>query len=149
MIAYEEFETKTGGCLDAVDITPEIEELVQSSRVTNGTALVFSPHTTCCIVVSSVPKATAERLAETMESLAPQDLYYAHDDFEIRTENLVEHEDESPNARSHILHVFAGRPSECIPVVDGHLALGDRRRVLFVELDSSRPRRYCVQVLGE
>lgn len=109
--------------------------------------VVFSPHTTCCILVGPRdPSALADALARTMDAVAPSDGYYAHDDFQIRTENLVE--DEPPNARSHLLHVFAGRPSECVPIVNGELALSPDQRVLFVELDSSRSRRYCVQVVG-
>ena len=88
-----------------------------------------------------------KQLEEAMHNLAPDDLYYQHDDFSIRTENMTE--DELPNAPSHIFHVFAGKTSECIPVLDGGLLLGAGQRVLFVELDSSRPRRYCIQVVGE
>jgi thiamine phosphate synthase YjbQ (UPF0047 family) len=82
-----------------------------------------------------------------MLKLAPDDLYYQHDDFSIRTENMTE--DEPPNAPSHLFHVFVGKTSECIPIVEGGPLLGDDQRVLFVELDSSRPRRYCIQVVGE
>ena len=82
-----------------------------------------------------------------MKMLAPEEEYYEHDDFSIRTENMTE--DEPPNAPSHIFHVFLGRASECIPIVDGELSLGRGQRVLFVELDSSRPRRYVIQAVGE
>jgi len=42
-----------------------------------------------------------------------------------------------------------GKASETLPIVDGEIPLGPNQRVLFVELDSSRDRRYCVQVIGE
>lgn len=147
MITYEEFETKTGGRLDTVDITDEVRQCVQAAGVEQGNVLVFSPHTTCVVLIASTGTRTAKDLALAMESLAPADVYYAHDDLDIRTENLVD--DEPANAPAHILHVFAGRASEAIPVVDGDVALSDTQRVLFVELCSSRLRRYCIQVVGE
>jgi secondary thiamine-phosphate synthase enzyme len=147
VIAFEEYEVKTGGRLDAVDITQEVEDIVRSSRVSQGSVLVFSPHTTCCVMIAHRDERTAERVEQIMELLAPSNGYYAHDDLSIRTENLMENE--SANAPAHLFNVFAGKTSECIPVIDGHIGLGEEQRVLFVELDSSRKRRYFLQVVGE
>ena len=147
MILFKEFETKTGCKLDALDVTEDVTDLVRSSGVKEGSVLVFSPHTTCCVMVAAPGAATVAALQDAMERVAPVAAYYAHDDLDVRTENLVE--DESANAPAHIFHVVAGRASECIPVTNGELRLGTWQRILFVELDCSRPRRYCVQVLGE
>jgi secondary thiamine-phosphate synthase enzyme len=147
VIVFEEFETKTGGRLDAVDITGEVIDVVRASGVRQGNALVFSPHTTCCVLLATKGDGMLAALKRAMRTIAPDDGYYAHDDFAIRTENLAE--DEPANAPAHIVHVFVGKSSECIPIVDGELSIGADQRVLFVELDSSRPRRYCVQVIGE
>ncbi|CAN5592110.1 secondary thiamine-phosphate synthase enzyme YjbQ [soil metagenome] len=147
VIVFEEFETKTGGRLDVLDITQEVLDVVRSSGVMDGSVLVFSPHTTCCVLIAPAGGQTSETLARAMETLAPASGYYVHDDFAIRTENLTE--DEPPNAPAHLFNVFAGKTSECIPIVRGRLALGNQQRVLFVELDSSRKRRYLLQVLGE
>ena len=147
MILYEEFETKTGGRLDALDVTAEVRDLVAASGIKDGSVLVFSPHTTCCVLVSNGSGQMLEALERSMDALAPEDGYYEHDDFSIRTENLMD--DEPENAPAHLVHVFAGKTSEVIPVVDSRPALGDDQHVMFVELCSSRPRRYCIQVLGE
>lgn len=147
VVIFEEFETKTGGRLDALDITQEVLDVVRVSGASHGCALVFSPHTTCCVLVAAPGLETVESLQRAMDAIAPADGYYAHDDLSIRTENLVE--GEPANAPAHIFNVFAGKASESIPIVDGRLFLGDEQRVLFVELDCSRTRRYCVQVVGE
>ena len=147
MIHLQEFETKTGGRLDTVDITAEVAQTVEESGVRDGSVLVFSPHTTCCILIAEPSPQMRSALEETMERLAPQEAYYAHDDLDIRTENLVD--DEPANAPAHVFQVMAGKASECVPVTEGRLALGDGQRILFVELDSSRERRYCIQVLGQ
>jgi secondary thiamine-phosphate synthase enzyme len=147
VIRYEEFETKTGGRLDAIDITDEVVQTARAAGVVQGSILVFSPHTTCCVMFGTNGPRAAEMMAREMELIAPSEEYYAHDDLEIRTENLVE--DEPPNAPAHLFHMFAGKASEIIPIVDGRVALGESQRVLFVELDCSRLRRYCIQVVGE
>jgi secondary thiamine-phosphate synthase enzyme len=147
MITYEEYETKTGGRLDALDVTQEVREMVETSGINHGSALVFSPHTTCCVLVANGDRSMVGALEKAMRLLEPADGYYEHDDFEIRTENLVD--DEPENAPAHLVNVFAGRTSEVIPVVGGSLALGAEQRVYFIELCSSRLRRYCIQVLGE
>lgn len=147
MILTQEFETKTGGRLDALDITEEVEEVVYHSGVTCGNVLVFSPHTTCCVLIATPGMELLAAMARAMSAIAPDDGYYAHDDLDIRTENLTENE--SANAPAHIVHVFMGKASETVPVVDARVMLGPGQRVLFVELDCSRPRRYCIQVVGE
>ncbi|MBW3594504.1 MAG: secondary thiamine-phosphate synthase enzyme YjbQ [Actinobacteria bacterium] len=147
MIVSREFEVKTGGCFDAVDVTGEVEQTVAESGVGHGSVLVFSPHTTCSVIVGVGGAETARSLQATLDAIQAEDGYYAHDDLAIRTENLVE--DEPANAPAHILHAVVGKTSETIPVVDGRVVLGDGQRVLFVELDASRPRRYLIQVLGE
>jgi secondary thiamine-phosphate synthase enzyme len=147
VILLQEFEIKTGGRLDMVDVTDDILALVRESGVAHGSVLVFSPHTTCCVMLEHPNNGIVGRLERLMELVAPKDGYYAHDDLDIRTENLVE--DEPANAPAHIFNVLAGRTSEAIPVREGGLVLGDDQRVLFVELDCSRKRRYCIQVIGE
>jgi len=147
VVLLEEFETKTGGRLDTIDVTDEVEEVVRESGVDSGSVLVFSPHTTCCVLVARPGRGMVEAMDRAMQTIAPDDGYYAHDDLNIRTENLVE--DEPANAPAHIAHVFLGKASECVPVADGRVQLGPGQRVLFVELDSSRSRRFCIQVVGE
>ena len=147
VITFKEFETKTGGRLDAVDVTSEVAGVVADSGVKSGTALVFSPHTTCCVLLAVPSREMLDALERAMAAIAPNDGYYAHDDFKIRTENLTENE--PANAPAHIIHIFLGKASEAIPIVDGCLSLGEGQRILFIELDSSRARRYTVQVLGE
>jgi secondary thiamine-phosphate synthase enzyme len=147
MVRFEEYETKTGGKLDALDVTDDVNALIDRCGINHGSAIVFSPHTTCCVLVAQPGRPMLEALDRAITTIAPDDGYYAHDDMVIRTENLTENE--PANAPSHIAHVFVGKASECVPVVKNRLQLGDGQRILFVELDSSRERRYCIQVVGE
>jgi secondary thiamine-phosphate synthase enzyme len=147
MIVLREYETKTGGRFDVIDLTDEVSEVVHSSGVGDGTVLIFSPHTTCSVLIGSPGPALISSLERAMDEIAPADAYYAHDDFDIRTENLQDNE--PANAPSHIFHIIAGRVSESVPVENGKVLLGNGQRILFIELDGSRLRRYCIQVVGE
>ena len=147
VIFHKDFSIQTQGRFDIVDITDDLLSIVPASGVVHGTALVFCPHTTCSIVIGRPGDELARSFATAMETICPEDEYYAHDDLSIRTENLVA--DEPANAPAHILNAIMGRASESIPVVGGHLALAPGQRVLFVELDSARPRQYMIQITGE
>ena len=147
MILLREFEAKTGGRFDIIDVTDEVSEVVHQSGVNDGTVLVFSPHTTCSVLLGSPGPTLVSSLERAMAEIAPEDDYYAHDDFEIRTENLQENE--PANAPSHVFHIVAGSVSQSIPVEAGKVLLGNGQRILFIELDGSRLRRYCIQVVGE
>ena len=52
------------------------------------------------------------------------------------------------NGHSHCMSMLLGSAGEAIPVRDGELCLGTWQRVLFLELDRERERRWIVQVVG-
>ena len=147
VIKHKEFETKTGGRFDILDITDDVAATVAETGITDGSVLIFSPHTTCCVLISASGNDIVETLARTVAAIAPEHDYYEHDDLTVRTENLVE--DEPANGPAHIAHAVLGKASESVPVLAGRLGLGAGQRILLVELDSSRQRRYLVQTMGE
>ena len=147
VIFAKEFSISTSGRFDLVDVTEDVLDVVSASGVVDGSALVFCPHTTCSLLIAKPSKELVDSFHSAIETLAPEDAYYAHDDLSIRTENLVD--DEPANAPAHLMNAVMGKVSECLPISGGQLVLGDGQRVLFVELDSSRPRRYLIQVAGE
>ena len=52
------------------------------------------------------------------------------------------------NGHAHCMSMLLGSAGESVPVIDGELALGQWQRVLFIELDRERDRRWLVQVVG-
>jgi thiamine phosphate synthase YjbQ (UPF0047 family) len=46
------------------------------------------------------------------------------------------------------MSMLLGSAGESIPVRDGELALGTWQRVLFIELDRERDRRWLAHVVG-
>lgn len=143
-------ELQTERLFHVTDVTDECHALVGDSGVREGVLTVYSPHTTCAVKINERETCFLEDLRLFMETLVPSAAYYRHDDFEIRDpETLAGLPEEEPiNGHSHIKQMLMGAASESVPVIDGVLGLGRWQRVMFIELDQSRPRRVHLQVQG-
>jgi secondary thiamine-phosphate synthase enzyme len=147
-VFQEERHFRTSGGLHVTDITDDVNEIVRASDVTDGICCVYSPHTTCCIRVNELEAGFFEDFARLLRRLIPDDTYYAHDDWDRRTENICPEDMEIGNGHAHCMSMLLGSAGESIPVADGELALGQWQRVLFIELDRERDRRWLVKVVG-
>jgi secondary thiamine-phosphate synthase enzyme len=133
-----------------IDVTEDVRGVVERAAIVNGMALVYSPHTTCAIVINEPESGFAADFAELLEGLASSDgRYYRHDDLEIRTDGIEEDTAEFPNGHSHCRAGLLASSSETVPVVDGKLMLGKWQRIFVCELDRSRSRKVFIQVIGE
>jgi secondary thiamine-phosphate synthase enzyme len=146
---FENHNFSTADCGQFVDMTDDLRDLVGRSEVRDGMALVYSPHTTCAILINEREAGFVGDFNSLMESLVPVDGPYRHDDLEARTENLDDDPHEIPNGHAHCRHALIGSASQAIPIVDGELMLGRWQRVFFLELDRPRDRRVLMQVMGE
>ena len=147
-VFQRETNLRTAGGLTVTDITSEVNEAVQESGIREGIACVYSPHTTCCVRVNEWETGFLEDFARMLQALVPSDRYYAHDDWDRRTENMCPEDMEAGNGHAHCMAMLLGAAGESVPVHDGELALGTWQRVLFLELDRERDRRWVVQVVG-
>jgi secondary thiamine-phosphate synthase enzyme len=139
---------RTSGGLTVTDITEEVERAVRDSGVDHGIACVYSPHTTCCVRVNEFEAGFLEDFASLLRRLVPSESYYAHDDWDRRTENICPEDMITGNGHAHCMAMLLGPAGEAVPVREGRLALGEWQRVLFFELDRERDRRWIVQVVG-
>jgi secondary thiamine-phosphate synthase enzyme len=145
---HQEVRLRTAGGLTVTDITHEVQEAVRRSGVQDGICCVYSPHTTCSVRVNEFERGFLEDFAVLLRRIVPAEHYYAHDDWDRRTENICEEDQEIGNGHSHCMSMLLGPAGESIPVSGGVLALGQWQRVLFLELDRERDRRWFVQVVG-
>jgi secondary thiamine-phosphate synthase enzyme len=147
---FENHDLVTDGTSQLVDVTDDVKEVVERSEVRNGMALVYSPHTTCAVVINEPENGFAEDFAELLAELAPAEgRYYRHDDLSIRTEGIEEDTADFPNGHSHCRAGLLSSSSQAVPVIDGELMLGRWQRIFFCELDRSRSRKVFIQVIGE
>jgi secondary thiamine-phosphate synthase enzyme len=137
---FENHNLVTEGRAQLIDLTDDLTAAVGRGGIANGMALVYSPHTTCAVVINENEPGIADDFAAALEQLAPASGGYRHDNRE---------EEHSPNGHSHVLAGLLASSSQTIPIVDGALQLGRYQRVFFCELDSSRARKVFIQVIGE
>lgn len=141
----QSLQVVTSSAPEFVDITDRVCAVVREAEVRAGIVVVYSRHTTAAVTINEWEPLLLEDMARLLERVAPKDGDYRHNDFSVRTVNMIE--DESPNGHAHCRHLLLGA-SETIPIVDGQVALGRWQRVFLVELDQPRTRDVLVQVLG-
>ncbi len=129
-----------------IDITEHVIAHVENSGVRDGLVSIYSVHTTCAIKINENEPLLISDMESFLKRIAPDDIYYAHNDFSIRTVHMTE--DEEPNGHSHCAHLLLST-SETIPVVNGDLILGTYQSVFLVELDPrSRNREVIISSVG-
>lgn len=138
-IRTEAIHFATAAASEFWDLTDLARGVVTRSRVGNGQVTMYTPHTTTSIVVNETEGGFFNDFRKAINALVPEDVYYEHDDHQLRTENLQP--DELVNGHAHCRQLLVGQPSVTIPVVGGKLLLGRWQRILFVELDQARERR--------
>ena len=143
-----EFTSKDN--MEFIDLTDEVKEFIEKTKIKNGQVLVYSTHTTLAICVNEKEKGIVKDFKALMNRIIPKDAYYHHNDLTVRTENLVCQSAASDclNGHSHCTHLLM-RNSETIPIIDGKIMLGMWQRIFAIELDCCRPRKVLVQVIGD
>jgi len=134
---------KTGNEGEIYNITPRIKEITKETNIQNGTAYIFTKHTTTAFAINENEERLKEDIKKHIEKTAPKESKYLHDDIELR--NCLP--DEPINGHSHI-KALALNTSETIPIINGELALGKWQSILFFELDSKKEREIIVQIIG-
>ena len=146
---FENHNFTTSKCMEFVDVTDDLLDMVERSGVESGMAVVYSPHTTCSVVINERESGFIQDFEDLVEGMVPGSGAYRHDDMALRTENLEDDDHDVPNGHAHCRQGLLASASQAIPIVDGALQLGRWQRVFFVELDRARERRVLMQVLGE
>ena len=145
VVRCEALVIETTTAPEFIDITDDVQRIVEESGVRFGQATIYSCHTTAAIKVNENEPLLLQDMARVLRQLAPVDAEYAHNDFSRRTVNIDE--DECENGHAHCQHLFLST-SETIPLVEGRLTTGKWQRIFLVELDQPRNRRVLVNLIG-
>lgn len=143
--SHKELALESHTQFELIDITPQVKAAIAQSGARNGAVVVFAPHTTAAVRLNHNEPLLKQDLMKMLYRLAPIDMSYAHDFFEVRSGTKP---DERSNGHAHVKAFLLGQ-SQSIPIKDGQLTIGDRQSVFFVELDGGRKRRVIIQILGE
>ena len=131
-----------------LDITEDLQRAIKDSGVTEGAVVAFCAHTTCALLINEWEDGALEDFRTRMLGLVPEDVYYAHDDLERRTQNLAESH-ERANGHSHVKAMLLSASSHAIPVVGGEPAFGRWQRLILFEMDEPKDRQVLFHVFGD
>ena len=130
-----------------LDLTDDLRRAIKDAGVTDGAAIAFCEHTTAALLINEWEDgAMADLRRHLIEQIPHDGVYYAHDDFEVRTQNM--NEDERKNGHAHVKAMMLSATSHAIPVVAGEPAFGRWQRLIFLELDEPKERRITFHVFG-
>ncbi len=133
-----EITVHTKGENDIVDITDDIQEIVNKSNLTQGIACIFIAGSTGTITTIEYEPGLMKDLPRALEKIAPKNIHYDHHE--------TWHDD---NGRSHVRASLMG-PGLTVPIRNGKAVHGTWQQIVFVELDTRpRTRNILVQIIGE
>ncbi len=132
-VRTEQLALSTAGDGDVVDITAQVQSLVDAAGAADGQALVFVRGSTAAISTMEFEPGGVHDLRAALERLLPTEGEYEH--------NRLNHD---TNSHAHQRATIIG-VSEIVPVLDGRLALGTWQQLVLIDFDD-RPRERTVVV---
>jgi secondary thiamine-phosphate synthase enzyme len=124
---------------DIINITRNVQDSVDKSRIREGTATVFCPGSTGAIsTIEFEPGLVKTDVPFLLDKLVDPNRDWAHH------KTWGDH-----NGAGHLLS-FLIKTSFTVPFTQGHLLLGIYQQIIFLELDEkAREREIIVQIIGE
>ena len=119
-----------------VDITPQVENVVQQSSIQNGLVSVYAQGATAAIMIQeNWDDSVQTDVVNLLAKMIPRGVWL--------------HDAQDGNGDSHLKSGLVG-PSETIPLIDGKLGLSTWQNVFFCEFDGPRnDRRVVCTIIGD
>src|SRR3954469_10522829 len=140
MKAHTEYLTFTVPArMDFVNITPQVEEAVRKSGVSEGIVLCNAMHITASVFINDDEAGLHADYKKWLEGLAPFDpspARYAHN----RTGE--------DNADAHLKRQVMGR-EVVVAITKGKLDFGPWEQIFYGEFDGHRAKRVLIKVIEE
>ena len=131
------FNIKTKGNCDIIDVTSEIENLIDNSGFSEGSVLVFAGGSTAGITTIEYEPGLLKDYPAFFDKVIPVNINYQHDN--------TWHDG---NGHSHVRAALQGA-SLTIPFINGRMLLGTWQQIIFIDFDNrSRNRKITVQITG-
>ena len=77
-VYYDEVNIKTDGEEDIVDITDDVQEIVNKSKIKNGIACVYVKGSTGSVTTIEYEPGLIKDLPKALQKFAPKEEYYNH-----------------------------------------------------------------------
>lgn len=127
---------------ELIDITPEVERVIEESGVQEGLVNVLTMHTSSGIIVTEGLPCLEEDVVNHLSRLCPSEGDYLHRRY-LDIDGRI-----GFNADAHLKSVLGGI-SAFFPITGGEMLKGGRQTIYFAEYDGPLSREYVVQILGE
>ena len=121
-----------------INITPQVEDLVQTSGVQEGLCLVNAMHITASVFINDDESGLHEDYERWLEELAP------HEPIEHYQHNNTGED----NADAHLKRQVMGR-EVVVAITKGQLHFGTWEQIFYGEFDGRRRKRVLVKFIGE
>jgi len=133
---YLVFDTKNR--VDFINITPDVEALVEKSDVQEGLCLVNAMHITASVFINDDERGLHADYEEWLEELAP------HQPISKYKHNRTGED----NADGHLKRTIMGR-EVVVAITAGLLDFGPWEQIFYGEFDGRRRKRVLVKIIGE
>lgn len=115
---------------EMIDITAQVQEALRASGLSEGSCLIFVPHTTAAVTINENADPTVrEDILKVLNQIIPWDAGYRHLE---------------GNSAAHIKATLLGA-SQTVGVEKGRLQLGTWQGIFFCEFDGPRRRTVRLQ----
>lgn len=120
---------------EMIEITRNVQDLINKEQMVNGTAIVYCPHTTAGITINenADPDVVRDMLMRLDEVYPWEHPKYRHME---------------GNSASHLKASTVGS-SQTVFIINGKLLLGTWQGIYFCEFDGPRHRTYYVKLLKD
>ncbi len=125
---------KTREKTEFVDITSDINQLIQKSGIDQGLCMLYVPHTTAAVTINeSADPSVKSDILMILNQIIPWEANYRHLE---------------GNSPAHIKSTLVGS-SELIAIENGRMVLGTWQGIFFCEFDGPRSRKVNVRIIAE
>jgi len=126
-----EFTVESKQKNEFLDITPQIQDAVNKSKVKDGVCIIYTPHTTAAITINENADPDVRSDLKLSLNTIITDPGFAHAE---------------GNSPGHVKSTLVGC-SETVFVEEGKLKLGTWQGIYFCEFDGPRKRNVWVKVI--
>ena len=128
-----EYHVESSKKYDVIDITKELKEALEKSKIKEGILQVYVSHATAAVIINENydPNICLD-LLDALNNMIP--------------EGKWRHDQVDNNAAAHIKASIIG-PSETIPIKDGKMRLGTWQSPMLCDFDGPKKMRFVVTIL--
>ena len=125
---------KTRERTELIDITTDINQLIQKAGIDQGLCMIYVPHTTAAVTINeSADPSVKSDILMILNHIIPWEANYRHLE---------------GNSPAHIKSTLVGS-SELIAIENRRLVLGTWQGIFFCEFDGPRTRKVDVRIIEE